>query len=101
MSNILINSSTEKKEIEKLLNKSLPNYRQAYSDRTSWLMACISELAYVRFNPIFKSTTKEYLIGKVSELVDDNKMKSLKGLIEIVGYDAETEKKKLKKMLSF
>jgi triacylglycerol lipase len=101
MSNILINSSTEKKEIEKLLNKSLPNYRQAYSDRTSWLMACISELAYVRFNPIFKSTTKEYLIGKVSELVDDNKMKSLKGLIEIVGYDAETEKKKLKKNVEF
>jgi len=101
MSNILINSPTEKNEIEELLNKSLPNYRQAYSDRTSWLMACISELAYVRFNPMFKSTTKEYIIGKVSELVGDSKMKSITGLIEMVGYDAEAEKKKLEKNVEF
>ena len=101
MSNILINSPKEKNEIEELLNKSLPNYRQAYSDRTSWLMACISELAYVRFNPMFKSTTKEYLIRKVSELVGDSKMKSITGLIEMVGYDAEAEKKKLEKNVEF
>lgn len=54
MSNILVSSTMEEKEVEGILSKSLPNYRQAYSDRTSWLMACISELSYVKFNPIFK-----------------------------------------------
>ncbi len=101
MSNILISSTAEIKEVEDLLGKSLPNYRQAYSDRTSWLMACISELAYVKFNPIFKNSTKDYFIKKVSELVDENKIKSLNSLIKIVGYDAEKEKKKLKENVEF
>jgi hypothetical protein len=101
MSNILINSAEEKKEIEKLLNKSLPNYRQAYSDRTSWLMACISELAYVKFNPIFKDNTKDYFLKKISELVNENKIKSLNSLINIVAYDSEKEKEKLKENIEF
>ena len=96
MSNILINSIEEKKEIENLLSKDLPNYRQAYSDRTSWIMACIAELSYVKFNPLFKNSTKDYFLKKVSKLINDNKMKSLKSLIKIVGYDADEEKKNLK-----
>lgn len=101
MPNVLISSTAEIKEIEDLLNKSLPNYRKAYSDRASWLMACISELAYVKFNPIFKDSTKDYFIKKVSELVDENKIKSLNSLISIVGYDAEKEKEKLKENVEF
>jgi hypothetical protein len=101
MSNILINSTKEKKEIEKLLNKSLPNYRQAYSDRTSWLMSCISELAYVKFNPIFKDITKDYFLKKIAELVNENKIKSLNSLIDIVAYDPEKEKEKLKENIEF
>lgn len=101
MPNILINSTEEIKEIENLLNKSLPNYRQAYSDRTSWLMACISELAYVKFNPIFRDTTKDYFIKKISELVSENKIKSLNSLIKIVGYDAKKEEEKLKENIEF
>lgn len=96
MSNILINSIKEKKEVKNLLSKDLPNYRQAYSDRTSWIMACIAELSYVKFNPIFKNSTKDYFLKQISDLVSDNKMKSLKSLIKIVGYDAEEEKKNLK-----
>ena len=49
MPNILANSSEEQQEIQNLLNKKLPNYRKAYSDRTCWLMACIAELAYIKF----------------------------------------------------
>lgn len=101
MLNILISSTTEIKEIENLLNKSLPNYRQAYSDRTSWLMACISELSYVKFNPIFKNSTKDYFIKQISKLVDENKIKSLNSLINIIGYDPEKEEKKLKENVKF
>lgn len=96
MANILINSIEEKTEIENLLRKNLPNYRQAYSDRTSWIMACIAELSYVKFNPIFKNSTKDYFLKQVSKLVSDNKVKSLESLIKIVGYDVDEEKKNLK-----
>jgi hypothetical protein len=95
MSNILIKSTEEIKEIERLLAKDLPSYRKAYSDRTSWLMAFISELAYIKFNPIFKDSSKERFIKQVSNLVGNKDIKSLNTLIEIVGYDADEEKKNL------
>lgn len=50
MNNTLVNSE-ESDRVDSLLNKSIPSYRQAYSDRTAWLMACLSELAYAEFNP--------------------------------------------------
>ena len=101
MSNILIGSLEEISEIEVLLSKNLPSYRKAYSDRTSWLMACVSELAYVRFNPLFKDTSKDYFIKKITDLVDENKGKSLSSLINIIGYDANKELAKLKENLEF
>ncbi len=52
MANILVDSIDDAKTATSLLKKNLPNYRQAYSDRTCWLMACFSELTYVRFNLI-------------------------------------------------
>jgi triacylglycerol lipase len=97
MSNILIKSIEEIQEIEKLIAKDLPNYRKAYSDRSAWLMAFISELAYIKFNPIFKNSSKKYFIEQISKLVADNDIKALNTLIEIVGYDADDEKKKLEK----
>jgi triacylglycerol lipase len=95
MSNILIKSIEEIQEIEKLLAKDLPSYRKAYSDRSAWLMAFVSELAYIKFNPIFKDSSKKYFIEQLSKLVADNDIKALNTLIEIVGYDADEEKKKL------
>jgi len=101
MSDILIQSTEEIEEIKKLLAKDLPSYRKAYSDRTSWLMAFISELAYIKFNPIFKDSSKEYFIKQVSKLVENKGMKALNALIEIVGYDADKEKKKLEENVNF
>jgi triacylglycerol lipase len=101
MSNILIKSTEEIEEIKKLLEKDLPSYRKAYSDRTSWLMAFISELAYIRFNPIFKKSSKEYFIKQVSRIAGNKDIKALNALIEIVGYDADEEKKKLEENVEF
>jgi len=101
MSNILIKSTEEIEEIKKLLAKDFPSYRKAYSDRTSWLMAFISELAYIRFNPIFKGSSKEHFIKQVSKLVANKDIKALNTLIEIVGYDADEEKKKLEENVKF
>ena len=33
----------------RILDKNSPNYRKAYSDRTAWLMASLSELVYEDF----------------------------------------------------
>ena len=101
MSNILIKSIAEREEVKNLLARKLPSYRKAYSDRTSWLMAFISELAYIRFNPIFKDSSKKYFIEQVSKLVSDKDIKALNTLIEIVGYDANVEKKKLEENVNF
>jgi hypothetical protein len=95
MSNILIKSTEEIDEIIKLLAKDIPSYRKAYSDRTSWLMAFISELAYIKFSPIFKGLSKEHFMKQVLKLVGNKSIKALNTLIETVGYDANEEKKKL------
>lgn len=95
MSNKLANSKIELEQIKKILDKDVPSYRQAYSDRTAWLMACISELAYVKFNPIFQGEQKDYFIEEISKLIDKNKKSSLLKLIELVGYDHQKEKDKL------
>ena len=49
MKNIFASSKKEADEIQNLLDKNLPNYRKAYSDRTAWLMASLSELVYEDF----------------------------------------------------
>ncbi len=101
MPNIIIRTMSEKQEVEDLLGKRLPNYRQAYSDRTAWLAACISELAYIRFNPIFKSTSKTQFLKKLAELIEDKSVKSLQRLVDIAGYDEKEELEKLKSNASF
>ena len=57
MFNIFTSSKKEADEIQNLLDKNLPNYRKAYSDRTAWLMASLSELVYEDFEK--KETEKE------------------------------------------
>ena len=96
MPNILANSKKELNQIVDLLNKDIPSYRQAYSDRTAWIMSCMSELAYIRFNPLFSSTKqKDYFIDSISKLVDKNSKSSLVKLIDVVGYDHGKQRKVL------
>lgn len=101
MGNILANSESELHQIDNLLNKDIPSYRQAYSDRTAWIMSCMSELAYIRFNPLFSSDKKKnYFIENISKLVNKNKKSSLLKLLDIVGYDHNKEKEILETELS-
>ncbi len=91
---IKIIKSTEELEVaNQLLDKHLPKYRQAYSDRTAWLMACLSELAYIRFNPLFNpENQKEYFLEAVEKLGNKIDKRKLEKLIDIVGYDPQKEK---------
>lgn len=91
---------TQSDRVNNLLDKSMPSYRQAYSDRTAWLMACLSELAYMRFNPLLSSDEqKQWFLDHMSRLVDDNRKKSLVDLINLVAYDHREETKKLESEL--
>lgn len=101
MESIFGNSDKSIAEVQQLLKKKIPVYRQAYSDRTAWVMACLSELAYLRFNPLFSNeNAKDYLLERMSKMLDDNKKKSLLKLIDIFGYDHNEELKKLESEVS-
>ena len=98
MKSILVKTSAEKEAVEQLAGKSLPSYRQAYSDRTSWLMACISELAYLRFNPFVLS---DELISKIANFLDESRKEKFLSLISACLYDDKDERKTLERDLSY
>lgn len=96
MKNVIAQNALEIEMVNKLLIKEVPTYRQAYSDRTSWLMACFSELAYLRFNPLFTNNQNKKLISKyLEEFAEKTKKSSLLKLLDIVGYDHEAETERL------
>ena len=94
-------NAIERSRANDLLDISLPTYRQAYSDRTAWLMACLSEMAYLRFNPLFSSENQhEWFLENISKLIDDGSKSSLLKLIDTVAYDAEEERSILEESLN-
>ena len=94
-------NENERSRATALLEKSLPTHRQAYSDRTAWLMACLSELAYLRFNPLFTGgNQKDWFLENISKLIDDGRKASLLKLIDSVGYDADEERRILEESLN-
>jgi len=100
MSNLLAHSPQDLDQINGLLSKDIPSYRQAYSDRTAWLMACLSELAYIKFNPIFATDERKKLfLDVVSKLDKGDKKSILIKLIDTFGYDHQQEKVELEKNL--
>ncbi|WP_423907255.1 lipase family protein [Candidatus Spongiihabitans sp.] len=101
MANILTKSQAELDRVNGLLNKNLPSYRQAYSDRTAWLMACLSELAYIRFNPLLPHGKHvDWFRIKALEILGADKKSSLTTLIDMFAYDHDEEKKQLEKELT-
>lgn len=97
----IIESQADQRQTDYLLQLSLPEFRRAYSDRTAWLMSCLSLLAYLRFNELFSGVgRKDYFVAKMTELLEagsegkqpDLKQKALLALIDAVGYDPVAEK---------
>ncbi|NVJ61472.1 MAG: lipase family protein [Gammaproteobacteria bacterium] len=100
MTEQLANSLDDLKLIEQLLDKAIPNYRKAYSDRSAWLMACLSELAYIKFNPLFSSEQQQQaFIDLSNRLLKSKKSKLISELIAMGSYDPEVEKKHLLEQL--
>jgi triacylglycerol lipase len=84
-----------------LLELSTPEYRKAYSDRTAWLMACISELAYIRFEPLIKGGFDEKrILERLEVMLNNPKTDKMLELLRLVSYDHEKNLKKLVKELA-
>lgn len=68
-------------------------------------MSCMSELAYIRFNPLLRGRSVHDLIKYISGLEDDKDrinpryIKKLEAILDIVGYDHEQEREKLEQEL--
>jgi len=100
MKRVIAPTHVEVGMVDDLLSKDVPTYRQAYSDRTSWLMACFSELAYIRFNPFsINNQQKALAINYLDDVIGNNKSSALMKLLDTVAYDYEAETEKLKQEL--
>jgi len=100
MKAILAKSAQDEANIKELIKKTIPSYRQAYSDRTSWLMACMSELAYLRFNPLLLDKQKTMIAIQVAAVISKDSKTVLLSLVDKFGYDHEEEKQTLENELS-
>lgn len=92
----LFKSQDEEKQSRALIAKSTPSYRKAYSDRTSWFMACASELAYSKFDPPEVSAKQRELLQAVLEKTVPKTRSKLIKLLNMLAYDNEEELRQLK-----
>ncbi len=88
----LIVTEAEQYQVDTLLAKGTPGYRLAYSDRTAWLMACLSELVYYRFNPLMSEPERREWLRKLDQLLDKPRQATLLALVEQLSYDPEEER---------
>ncbi|MDZ7749682.1 MAG: lipase family protein [Halofilum sp. (in: g-proteobacteria)] len=104
MSSIVSDLTTGSEQVAALRGMSIPSHRQAYSDRTAWIMACLSELAYLRFTGLFSSAArKQYFLDNLERLVDglgEQRVDKLRHLVDVLGYDPGDERAELEKGLA-
>ncbi|MDR5884774.1 lipase family protein [Vreelandella janggokensis] len=102
MPKLIVETSGELSQAKELLDKCIPMYREAYSDRTAWLMACFAELAYMKFNPPIITENMSRKVGS-RLLVGRKNDRLLKGAIQLAvkkfAYDHEEEKRLLEEQL--
>lgn len=102
MSKPIIETSDELSQAKELLDKTLPMYRKAYSDRAAWLMACFAELAYMKFNPpiiterLSQKIESMLLVGKKSDRLLKN---AIQLAVEKFTYNHDKEKRQLEEQL--
>ena len=94
--------SGEYKRVEKILDKKTPSYRKAYSDRLAWLMAYMSELAYLKFDkPNADAPVTLQLVERALKGARKGTTAKIIGAIrKSYDYDHEEERLKLKGSLT-
>ena len=79
--------SNERSLLSLIQSNPIPSYRQAYSDRTAWLMACFSELVYQPFEGLDVETTRRLLEEKLQEFLDQRTKETLDQLVQTTLHD--------------
>ncbi len=85
----------EKHILELIQSNQIPAYRQAYSDRTAWLMACLSELVYQPFDQLNEEATKDMLQRKLNEFLTQKTAEALNRLITEVTSSTDEQLNKI------
>ena len=90
----IINLGKNERDLLALIESNqTPSHRQAYSDRTSWLMACLSQLAYEPFGIVNPASTKKFLQDKLENLLDKKTKKALDETVTAIQqHDADATK---------
>ena len=86
---------------KKILATKLPGYRKAYSDRMAWLMAYMSELAYLKFDePDFDGDIAQKLVRRALKGVKKGTPEKILGIIrKSCGNNHAAQKARLKRSL--
>lgn len=112
MSSSYFKSLGEKEDAIKILGLELPSYRQAYSDRTAWVMSVLSELVYIKFNPLFgpieegvpnekkSEYIKQYFVDRITNMIDSEHASLVTTLLDKVAYDHTFNKQQLDNQLT-
>ena len=76
------------------------DYREPYNHNTAYLMARLSRLSYLRFNPLMPDETKrESFIEAIRQLLGNVRTGTVNKLLRILDYDHQKELEKLKQGL--
>ena len=92
----------EFQDVQQILAEKLPAYRKAYSDRMAWLMAYMSELAYLKFDK--PDLTQDVTLKLVERALMGASKGTAAKIIGVIqqhyGFDHEAERQKLQRSLA-
>ncbi|AHC14892.1 lipase family protein [Salinispira pacifica] len=84
----------------RLLNRAGAWCGSAYDDRTSWLMACMAELAYVKFNPgLLSDPVSEELVSRLEGRVKKMSRGKFRKFLQDQNYDHRAQEALLRESL--
>jgi len=96
---LLQQTQQDTKILEKVLELDIPAYRDAYSDRTAWLMVCFSDIAYIKFDKIDldDKKIKAAFTKAVNGIIDDqNRLDTLNRVVDKFIRNHEQEEASLR-----
>lgn len=95
MASIVNDLQADREAVAALRGMSVPHHRQAYSDRTAWIMACVSELAYIRFNELMSEAAQRRFNDVLEALIDEDRIEKVRSMLSDLAYDPSQETKEL------
>lgn len=87
--------------LDRLLDLKVPSHRQAYSDRTAFLMARLARAAYIHFDPCFPTAaSRAEFVATVRRHAEAGREDALQQLLDATLHDPDSEHRRLTDELS-